>query len=260
MPNVGTSRADPQWGRNSLGKQRPESATAMAATAGSVEARPLPALLQPPALSDSDLQARPSLRDVVIRTITSITVACGIPYVLFSVAMVAFSVSAAIIVVLSWVAVVIAWRSVTHRAMSGLLALTVAVMAVRTGFTLATGNTFVYFVQPVFANAAVAALFLGSLCTARPAVAWIAADFYPMDDQLAARPNVRRLFRRLTLMWGLVTLIKGSVTLWLLESQSIVDFVLLKNIAILTITTLTVAATIWLSAAVAAKEGILRQT
>ena len=83
-------------------------------------------------------------------------------------------------------------------------------MTIRTGFTLATGNTFVYFVQPVFADAAVAAIFLGSLLSARPIVARLAPDFYPIDDALAARPRIRRLFRRLTLLWGLVIVAKGA--------------------------------------------------
>lgn len=33
-------------------------------------------------------------------------------------------------------------------------------------------------------------------------------------------------------MWGLVILVKGSITLWLLESLSTVDFVLIKRGAI----------------------------
>ena len=83
---------------------------------------------------------------------------------------------------------------------------------VRTGFPLARGNTFVYFGQPVFADATVAAIFLGSLLTARPIGARLAPDFYPIDAPLAARPRIRRLFRRLTLLWGLVMGLAGPHT------------------------------------------------
>ena len=69
------------------------------------------------------------------------------------------------------------------RPMSGLLALTVTVMTAKTIFTLLTGNTFVYFFQPVVTDAAVGALFLGSLATARPVVARLAPDFYPMTPR-----------------------------------------------------------------------------
>jgi len=57
----------------------------------------------------------------------------------------------------------------------------------------------------------------------------IAPDFYPVDAAVAARPRIRRLFRRLTLLWGLVIVIKGSLTLWLLLSLSTVDFVPIKT-------------------------------
>jgi hypothetical protein len=171
--------------------------------------------------------------------------------------LVAFGISAAVIVALTWTCGAIGWRWATKRPLSGLLMLTVAIMAVRTGFTLATGNTFVYFIQPVFTDLAVATIFLASLLTARPLVARLAPDFYPMDDDVAARPRIRRLFWRLTLMWGIVVLAKGSVTLWLLESQSMVDFVLIKNSAIITVTGVAAVATILLSARVARKEGLL---
>jgi uncharacterized membrane protein len=111
----------------------------------------------------------------------------------------------------------------------GLLVLTLGVMTVRTAFTLVTGNTFIYFVQPVFADFAVATIFLGSLWSARPVIGRLTHGFYPMSAAVAARPEMRALFRRLTLMWGLVILVKGSITLWLLESLSTDNFVLIKG-------------------------------
>ena len=187
----------------------------------------------------------------------SLLLACVVPAVLFSSALVVFSISPALVVALAWAVAVMVWRSATKRRFSGLLMLTLAIMTVRTVFALATGNTFVYFIQPVFADAAVATVFLASLLAARPAIARLAGDFYPMDDEMAARPRVRRLFWRLTLMWGLVILAKASVTLWLLESQSTVDFVLIKSAAIVVLTGAGAVATIGLAAAVARKEGML---
>jgi hypothetical protein len=200
---------------------------------------------------------RPRLRAIVARTAASVAVACVAPAVLFWAALTSLGISAGLIVALAWAVGVICWRSATRRRPSGLLALALAVMVVRTGFALATGNTFVYFIQPVFADAAVASVFLASLLTTRPVIARLAGDFYPMDDELAARPRVRRLFRGLTLMWGLVILAKGSITLWLLESQSTVDFVAMKSAAVVVLTGTAAAATVWVAAVVARKEGML---
>ena len=199
----------------------------------------------------------PSLGRVIARVATALWVSCIAPAVLFAVALAASGLSTAILVALAWMCGIVGWRWATSGPPCGLLLLTIAIMAVRSTVALASGNAFVYFLQPVFADIAVAGLFLASLLTARPLVARLAPDFYPMTDALAARPRVRALFRRLTLMWGLVVLCKGIVTFWLLESQSTVDFVILKNTAVIAGTVLAAGATIKLSVTVARREGVL---
>jgi hypothetical protein len=214
----------------------------------------------PPSAAEGLLEAQPRIRDVVSRTSVSIATACVVPAVLFSATMAAFSVTPALVVALAWGAGVVGWRAATGRRTSGLLLLTLLVLAVRTGFALATGSTFLYFLQPILANVAVAAVFLGSLLTARPAAGWLAADFFPMADEVALRPGVQRLFWRLTLMWGLLIAVKGGVSYWLLQSQSLVDFVLLKTIAISSLTALGAAATIWATVLTARDEAIFSRS
>jgi len=209
---------------------------------------PAPVLLQ---------SALPNLRAIVARTVVSLSIAVAAPAALFWATLVVFNVYAAVIVALVWMSGAMGWRWASGRQVSRLLLLTLGIMTIRTGFTLVTGNTFVYFVQPVFADATVAAIFLGSLWTAHPIVARLAPDFYPIDAVVAARPRVHRLFRRLTLLWGLVIVAKGSVTLWLLLSQSMVDFVVIKGGAIIALTLLAAAATVALSAIVGRQEGLL---
>jgi intracellular septation protein A len=203
------------------------------------------------------LPERPSLGSILGRLVVSLAVAVVVPGVIFYVALVASGVTTAVLLALAWASGAIVWRRATGRAMSGLLVLTVAVMAARTAFTLATGNTFIYFFQPVITDGAVGTLFLVSVATARPLVARMAADFYPMNDDVAARPRIRRLFRYLTLMWAFVILAKGAVTLYLLESQSMVSFVLFKNLAMLALTIGAVAVTIAAAMQVARKESLL---
>jgi intracellular septation protein A len=200
---------------------------------------------------------RPQLQSVIARVAVSLVSAVVVPAGLFLATLVMIGVYAAVIAALAWMVGVTCWRWATRRPVSGLLVLTLGIMTIKTVFTLATGNTFVYFVQPVFADATLAAIFLGSLWTRRPIVARIAPDFYPMDAALAVRPGICRLFRRLTLMWGLVILIKGSLTLWLLLSLSTVHFVVVKTSAIIGLTLTAAAATVALSAIVARQEGLL---
>jgi uncharacterized membrane protein len=210
----------------------------------------------------ADLQAPapPALfqpREIAVRVGLSLLTAVIAPAVLFAATVVVFNIDTAMIVALAWMAGAIAWRSVTGRCVSGLLVLTGAIMAIKTAVTFATGNPFIYFVQPVLVDAAVATAFLGSLWTARPLVARLAPDFCPMDTELAARPRIRRLLRSLTLMWGLVILVKGSVTLWLLITLSTVDFVVIKGGSIIMLTVAAVAATVVWSLVVVRREGLL---
>ena len=187
----------------------------------------------------------------------ALLVAVVAPALLVSSALLLFNIQVAVIAALVWMTSAMCWRWMSGRPVSAMLVLALGIMTIKTTFTLATGNTFVYFVQPVFTDAVVACIFLGSLMTASPIVARLAPDFYPIDAALAVRPRIRRLFRRLTLMWGLVIVAKGSLTLWLLESQSTVDFVVIKSIAIVTLTIVTAAATVTMSVVVARQEGLL---
>jgi hypothetical protein len=103
----------------------------------------------------------------------------------------------------------------------------------------------------------VATAFLLSLVSARPMVARLAGDFYPMDHELSVRPRIRRLFRNLTVLWALLGLGKATMTLWLLQSTSLETFVLVKSISALSINMLAAAATIALAAYVGRQEGLL---
>jgi hypothetical protein len=200
---------------------------------------------------------RPRLGAIIRRVTLSLVVACVIPATLFYVVLITTDVWTAILAGLGWSYGAIAFRAITNRRASGLLILTAAVMTGRTVIAMATDSTFLYFLQPVLSDGLVAAAFLLSLASARPVVARLAGDFYPMDHELAVRPRIKRLFWYLTLMWAVMCLGKASLALWLLHSQSVETFVLTKSISMLSLNSLAVVATIWAAAGVARKEGLL---
>jgi uncharacterized membrane protein len=186
----------------------------------------------------------------------SLLVACGVPAVLFYAALQVAGLVPAVLTALAWSYGAVVWRKVTGRPTSGLLVLTVTILTIRTVFTVSTGNSYVYFLQPVVSDGIVALLFLASLASARPLVARLAADFYPMSPDLAAHPRVRRLFRRLTSFWGGVCLLKAATGFWLLESLSMADFVLVKSGAMIGLTVVAVAVTIWAALHVLRHESV----
>ncbi|MGZ5398949.1 MAG: VC0807 family protein [Nocardioides sp.] len=194
------------------------------------------------------------------RVSLSLLIAVIIPAVVFYGVFVLAGVWTAIVAALVWAYGAIAWRAVTGRRTSGLLILAAILLTGRTALSVVADSTWLYFLQPVISDGVVALLFLLSLASARPMVARLAGDFYPMDHELAARPRIRRLFRRLTVMWAVLGLTKATMTLWLLQSQSLETFVLVKSISMLAINVLAAFATIGLAALVARQEGLMGPT
>lgn len=209
---------------------------------------------------DAKAPHRPSLLAVIQRVSLSLLIAVIVPAVVFYGVFVLAGVWTAIIAALVWSYGAIAWRAVTKRRTSGLLILAAILLTGRTALSVAADSPWLYFLQPIISDGVVAVLFLLSLASARPMVARLAGDFYPMDHELAARPRIRRLFWHLTVLWAVLGLAKATMTLWLLQSQSLETFVLVKSISMLTINVLAAFATIGLAALVARKEGLMGTT
>ena len=200
---------------------------------------------------------RPSLLAVIQRVSLSLLIAVVVPAVVFYGVFVLAGVWTAIGAALVWSFGAIAWRAVTKRRTSGLLILTAILLTGRTALSVMADSTWLYFLQPIISDSFVAVLFLLSLASARPMVARLAGDFYPMDHELAARPRIQRLFRNLTLLWAVLALAKATVSLWLLQTQSLGTFVLVKSISMLTVNVLAAFVTIGLAALVARREGLM---
>ena len=200
----------------------------------------------------------PHLRAVIRRVAVSITVACAVPAALFYSVLMLSGVWVAIGAALCWQYGALAWRAATGRCLSGLLVFAAAVMTGRTVISFVTDSAFLYFLQPVVSDCLIGSAFLASLFASRTIVARLAGDFYPMTDDIAARPRVQRLFRSLTAMWALLYLGKASLTLWLLLSQSLETFVLVKSVSVMAINIGAAAATIGIAVAVGRREGLVQ--
>jgi hypothetical protein len=200
---------------------------------------------------------RPGLLAVVQRVSMSLLIAVVLPAVLFYGFFALAGVWAAMVAALVWSYGAIAWRALTGRRASGLLILAALLLTGRSLLSVVADSPWLYFLQPIISDGLVALLFLLSLASARPMVARLAGDFYPMDHELAARPRVLRLFRNLTIMWAVLGLAKAATMLWLLQSQTLATFVLVKSVSTLTVNVVAAFATIGLAALVARKEGLM---
>ena len=209
-----------------------------------------------PTALHAPLPELPRLRAIARQAIPNLVECTLIPTVILSVGLHTLGFIGASIAALAWSYAMLGRRLVTKRRIPGLLMLTTLGLSVRTAVAVASGSAFIYFLQPITATAAVGLTFLFSAVTANPLVDRLAKDFCPLDPATAARPGVRRLFRRLTVLWALVNLVNATVTCWLLLTQPTSVFVAIKPLAALVVTWSGVLATVAWALRVARQEGL----
>jgi hypothetical protein len=218
------------------------------------------ATLHPVAQEATPSHERPRIGAIIRHLSLSVLTANVVPSVLFYLCMVLGNVWMALIAALVWCYGAMAWRLSTKRRTSGLLIITMVGLTAKTLMAFASGSTYVYFLQPAITDALVAALFLSSLTTARPVVARLAGDFYPMNADIADRPRIQRLFWNLTLFWAIICVAKAAVTLWLLQEFPLVTFVAVKEIFILATIVAGTVVTLATAFRVAKAEGLLHRS
>lgn len=208
-----------------------------------------------PALTPS-LQV-PTVRGILQHSGSSLLQATIVPTLLFYVGWFTYGKVAAYVSAMAWALGVLAVRKHKGQRVPGLLVLSFLALTGRTVSAVATGSTYIYFIQPIIWTALVGLGFLVSAATARPLIAKIAGDFYPLEDAVTCRAGIKRLFRRLTVMWGCVNLLNAAITFWLLETMSTTAFVGAKAVSAALVTWSAIGVTIVWSVAVARSEGLL---
>ncbi len=115
----------------------------------------------------------------------------------------------------------------------------------------------VYFLQPSLATMLVAGAFLLSVPLDRPLAGRLAADFCPLSTEMHANTHVRRFFRQISLLWAFVQAANAGITVWLLFSQSLSTFVLLRTVASASVTIVAiVGSALWFKRSMA-RNGIV---
>jgi len=114
------------------------------------------------------------------------------------------------------------------RRMPAILILATVGITLRAIVYLCNHNAFVYFLQPILGTSVTAAILLLSIPLGRPLIARFAADFCPLHPDVKERPEVTRLFRRLTFLWAGVNATVAGVSLILLLTVPVSVFVGMK--------------------------------
>jgi hypothetical protein len=179
-----------------------------------------------------------------------------IPAVLFYGCLVVAGVGPAFVSAVAWSYGALGRRLVCHRPVPPILVLGVIGITTRTLVATVSGSSFFYFFQPVLGTVSMAGVFLISVVVGQPLIARLAGEFWPITPEMAAHPGVRRLFRRLTLLWAAVNLATAALTMVLLLWLPLPTFLAMKQLSGLAITSGGVFLTISLSLRTARREGL----
>jgi hypothetical protein len=150
------------------------------------------------------------LKTVARRSVPHLVEATIVPAVLFYVCMLVWGLFPAFIAAATWSYGAIIWRIVTRRPISSLLFLSTGTLTLRTIIAIASGSSFIYFLQPIMGTIVMAGVFFGSILFGQPLIGRLAGDFWPLTPEVKAHPAVMRLFRSLTILWACVNLAIGS--------------------------------------------------
>ena len=151
-----------------------------------------------------------------------------VPLVLFLGFLDLLGTTGALMSALFWTYAVILYRTRTGSTVPGIVILSAIGLTVNTGLALATGSVVVYFLQPTVSTTLIGFAFLISLHRKRPLAERIAKDFCPFDAETANHPMLKLFFARLSGLWAFSSLFNGAFTLWLLLTQDLATFVLIK--------------------------------
>lgn len=170
----------------------------------------------------------PRLRTLARHALPHLLEATLLPAALFYVMLRTTGVSGALAAGLAWSYAAIGRRLVRRERIPGVLVIGVLGITARTVLALATGSAVVYFLQPTLTTMVVATAFLASVPSRQPLAERLAADFCPLPDSVLRWAPMRRFFRRISLLWGGVQLANAGLTAWLLLTQPLTTFVLVR--------------------------------
>jgi hypothetical protein len=188
----------------------------------------------------------PNIRAVASHAVPRFIECTLIPLALFLVGLHLLGIWGAMLFGISWVYAAIATRLLLRRKVPGLLVLGAVTLTARTVIAMAAHSAVVYFLQPSLGTIMVAGAFLVSVGLDQPLAARLAADFCPLSLEVHGNQHVRIFFRRVSLLWAAAQAANATITIWLLFSQSVATFVVLRSVVSAGVTVSAIAiSTFW---------------
>lgn len=168
-----------------------------------------------------------------------------VPLAVFYTALTIVGLNGALVTAVSWVYGTLAWRLIRRRQASGTIVLTAMAITVRAGLSLWTGSAVMYVLQPELGTICVSLVFLVSVRLRRPLVGKLILDYIHLPPDVVRHRRTQRCFVQLTLLWVLVLLLNAGLSIWLLLSQPIGTYLLVRPLTVGVITCLAFLGSVW---------------
>jgi hypothetical protein len=217
------SRVSPDPGRTPMATVPGSTPSAGSAGSACVVSRPVEAH---PAVSLPGLVAL--ARQAAPRLIESVVV----PLTVFYTALRFTGLTGALAAALAWVYGAVVWRLLRRHRVSATMILAVIAATARAAVALWSGSAVIYFLQPELGTICISMAFLASAVLRRPLVRKLVLDYIHLPEAVIKHARVRRFFIRLTVGWAMVLLLNATLSIWLLLSQPIGTYLLVRPTAV----------------------------
>jgi Protein of unknown function (DUF3159) len=195
-------------------------------------------------MSTGDLLHVPPVRELALGAVPRLVEGVLCPTALFLLLMNTVGLGAAIIGGFGWSVSVIIVRRMLGLRVPALVFVGLSVLFIRTLLALATGSSFLYFIQPTLGAGVIGIVILASAFAGRPVVLRIARDFCPLPVDSMRDPHLRRFFLGISFVWGATQLLNSGITLWLLVSQSVSTYVITRAVMSWSLSALAIGVTV----------------
>lgn len=187
----------------------------------------------------------PGLRAIISHSWVNVVTGKIVPLVIFLALFHWTGITAAVLTALAYSLGLVAYQRANGHRIAGLVILSIVGNTAKTIVALATGSIVAYFIQPTISTTLIGTAFLVSIPMGFPLAERLVRDFCPFDEATNNEPAFNAFFPRLSFLWGATSLLNGAVTLYLLMTQSITNFLILKAFLGPITTGLTIVVGIW---------------
>lgn len=198
----------------------------------------------------------PGPRAIVAHAWLNVLTGKIVPLVIFLALFGTAGITPAVLAALAWSIGLIAYQKANGHRIAGLVILSVVGNTAKTIVAIASGSVVAYFIQPTISTTLIGTAFLISVPLGIPLAERLVRDFCPIDDHTSDQPELNDFFPRLSLLWAATSLLNGAVTLYLLLTQSITNFIVIKALLGPGSTGITVLVGLWWFRVAMRKAGI----